>query len=366
MKRPGPLPLRRPFLALAFTLALGLAFAPLAWAKDDCPSGTEDLHPGEPITGLATTVSCPNGPVFTIEVPPGATRLTVTTAGGSGNADLFLKLGAPPTSTDSDYHSQEPTNAESISVNNPAGGTWYVLVFPRPGFSGVTLSADLTAPETEVEDGVPENNLSDDQTGDFRYFTINVPPGTAALTVTTTGGTGNVDLLVRRAALPTLVAFDAASRGKANNERVDIASPQGGTFKIALVATSPFSGVTLVVTLTPAGACVPTAERLCLLGNRFQVDVAWTDQHNGGAQGTGKAIPSTDQTGYFWFFNAENTELVVKMVDGRGLNNHFWFFRGGLSDVDYTIRVTDTTTGAQRTYRNPPNSLTSAADTSAF
>ena len=55
-----------------------------------------------------------------------------------------------------------------------------------------------------------------------------------------------------------------------------------------------------------------------------------------------------------------------QMVDGRPLNNHFWVFRGGLSDVDYTIRVTDTATGTVRTYRNLPNSLTSGADTSAF
>jgi hypothetical protein len=359
-------PLRRPLLALSFAAILGLASAPGVHARDACEIEAEDLKPGVPVTGIAGSVSCPSGPIFTIDVPPGATRLTFTTSGGMGNADLLVKLGSAPNSTTSDRASQEPGNAESVRIDNPAAGTWYVQLIPRPGFSGVTLTADLAAPETEIEDGVPKSGLSDDQPGGVQYFTVNIPPGIANLTVTTTGGTGNADLLVRRGALPTSVIFDAASRGRTNAERVDIASPQGGAFKIAIVANAPFTGVTLVVTLTPAGACAPTTESLCLLAGRFQVDVTWTDQHSGGLKGVGKSIPSTDQTGYFWFFGPENTELVVKMVDGRALNNHFWFFRGGLSDVDYTIRVTDTTTGAQRTYRNLPNSLTSGADTSAF
>ena len=104
----------------------------------------------------------------------------------------------------------------------------------------------------------------------------------------------------------------------------------------------------------------------CLLANRFRVEVTWTNQHGGNATGTGKALPGTDQTTYFWFFNRENTELVLKMVDGRTLNDHFWVFHGGLSDVDYVIKVTDTVTGAVRTYHNPAGSLTSEADTSAF
>jgi hypothetical protein len=360
----------RRFLALAFVAALGLAFGPGAHAKDVCEVNPEDLTPGIPVTGIAGSNSCASGPIFFVDVPAGATRLTFSTMGGSGEADLLVKRGSPPTSlADSERHSTEPGNAESVRIDNPAAGTWYVQVFPRPGFSGVALTADLVAPEIEVEDRVPKDGLSDDLTGGIQYFTVTVPPGTANLAITTTGGTGNADLLVRRAALPTTAIFDFASRGRTNTERIDIPSPQGGIFKIALVANAPFNGLTLLVTLTPAnpvGTCVPTPLSLCLLGGRFQVDVTWTDQHSGGVQGVGTALPGTDQTGYFWFFSAANTELVVKMVDGRTLNNHFWVFRGGLSDVDYTIRVTDTATGAVRTYRNLPNTLTSGADTSAF
>ncbi|HEX9669687.1 MAG TPA: hypothetical protein VGC93_09405, partial [Thermoanaerobaculia bacterium] len=65
-------------------------------------------------------------------------------------------------------------------------------------------------------------------------------------------------------------------------------------------------------------------------------------------------------------FDASNIELVVKVLDGRPLNGKFWFFYGALSDVEYTLRVTDTTTGAVRTYHNAPGNLCGRADTAAF
>lgn len=50
----------------------------------------------------------------------------------------------------------------------------------------------------------------------------------------------------------------------------------------------------------------------------------------------------------------------------RAVNSHFWVFYGALSDVEYTITVTDMLTGAMKTYFNPQGRLASVADTSAF
>jgi len=359
-------PLRRRALLLALSVLLGLTLAASARAAV-CDTTVNNLEAGVPATGLFRDGSCPVGPFFKIEIPPGATHLFFSTLGGTGDADLLVKLGSPPTSlATSDYHSTEPGNFEAISIANPPAGTWYVQVYPSATFSGVTLNADFAANETEVQDGIPRPNLSDVQTDGVQYFSITVPAGAANLSIATNGGTGNVDLLVRRSFLPTQAFADLASRGTSNIERIDIPSPQGGVYKIAMVATAPYSGVTLVATVTPAGGCAAGPANLCLLGNRFRVEVNWLNQHSGNAPGVGKPLTGTDQTGYFWFFNQENTELVVKMVDGRSNNGHFWFFHGGLSDVDYTITVTDTSTGAKRTYRNLPGILSSGADTSAF
>ena len=74
----------------------------------------------------------------------------------------------------------------------------------------------------------------------------------------------------------------------------------------------------------------------------------------------------TDDTGYFWFFDPANVELVVKVLDGRSLNNHFWVFYGALSNTQYTITVLDTMTGQTRQYTNPSGQFASVGDTAAF
>lgn len=104
---------------------------------------------------------------------------------------------------------------------------------------------------------------------------------------------------------------------------------------------------------------------LCLLGGSLRVEVDWHDPRSGG-RGTGVPIPGTDNSGYFWFFDDENVELVVKALDGTTVNGHRWVFYGGLSDVEYEIRVTETATGATRTYRNPFGEICGGADTTAF
>lgn len=110
--------------------------------------------------------------------------------------------------------------------------------------------------------------------------------------------------------------------------------------------------------------CVPGEGHLCLGSGRFRVEVAWTD-HDGNS-GTGKTRVMTDDTGAFWFFGPGNLELMVKVLDGRGVNGHFWVFYGALSDVQYTITVTDTLTDTTRTYTNPSGRMASRADVEAF
>jgi hypothetical protein len=116
----------------------------------------------------------------------------------------------------------------------------------------------------------------------------------------------------------------------------------------------------------PAQATAASAaESLSLSQGRFRVEVGFVDPRDG-SSGKGRAVPVTADTGAFWFFDPRNLELMVKVLDGRGINGHFWVFYGALSDVAYTITVTDTVTGKTRTYHNGPHHLASGSDVQAF
>ena len=115
-----------------------------------------------------------------------------------------------------------------------------------------------------------------------------------------------------------------------------------------------------------AGSCVPSDTVLCLGDGRFGATVRW--ERADGSSGAGGAAPITDTTGDFWFFDEQNIELVLKVLDGCGLSPpHFWTFAGGLTNVGVTILVEDTATGASRTYTNAPGTaFPPLQDTQAF
>jgi hypothetical protein len=125
-------------------------------------------------------------------------------------------------------------------------------------------------------------------------------------------------------------------------------------------------GVMHFLSASTTDACTANDTTLCLNGGRFQVRTIFSAPSLGITNAPAHAVPLTSDTGYFWFFSASNVELVLKAVDGRAFNNHFWVFYGALSDVEYTITVTDMVTGAIKTYSNTAGHLASVADTAAF
>jgi phosphatidylinositol-3-phosphatase len=96
---------------------------------------------------------------------------------------------------------------------------------------------------------------------------------------------------------------------------------------------------------------------------RFAASVTWSAN---GQNGSGGLTYISGVTKGFWFFSPDNVDLVVKVVDGRALNGKFWVFYGSLTNVQFTLTVTDTATGVVRTYNNAPGQTSSGADTQAF
>jgi hypothetical protein len=114
----------------------------------------------------------------------------------------------------------------------------------------------------------------------------------------------------------------------------------------------------------PAATCTATATSLCLSNSRVRVEVTWRDF--AGHTGVGHAVALSGDTGYFWFASASNVEVVTKVLDARGVNGQYWFFYGALSNVEYTLTITDVATGRRKSYTNPMNKFGSLGDTSAL
>lgn len=160
---------------------------------------------------------------------------------------------------------------------------------------------------------------------------------------------------------PPLIFYPTATGRQVVWVTQDLATPTTGTFTITI---DDVADACNPVQPSTSGSCITTGQSMCLAGNRFAVSVAWKTPD--GKSGAGTQNTLTSDSGYFWFFQNTNVELVVKVLDARAVNGKFWVFYGALSDVEYTISVRDTFTGIVKTYRNPPKNLASVADTSAF
>jgi len=112
--------------------------------------------------------------------------------------------------------------------------------------------------------------------------------------------------------------------------------------------------------------CYDTPQNLCLNEGRFSVAVDWHDFH--GNSGVGRALEyRADDSGIFWFFNDDNWEMLVKVLDGCAINGHYWVFSAATTNVGYTLYVTDTLTGVRWQYTNPLGMSSPAiTDTFAF
>lgn len=119
------------------------------------------------------------------------------------------------------------------------------------------------------------------------------------------------------------------------------------------------------------GSCKASAVVMCLAG-RFAVSVRWRIGDPGDpttlVTGNGQvAACAKADSGLFWFFSAENWELLVKTVDGCKLNRHHWIFSAATTNVSYRMEVVDSGTGASRLYFNYPGPPAPAVtDTDAF
>lgn len=89
------------------------------------------------------------------------------------------------------------------------------------------------------------------------------------------------------------------------------------------------------------------------LASGYQARVRWTTTAGLEGQGNGLETQPQQASGLFYFFDRNNWELLVKVLDGCALNGHRWVFTAATTDVGYTLEVEETATTRRKTYSNP-------------
>ncbi len=318
----------------------------------------------------------------------GIASLYPGTGGGGGGGGGGAKPAAPT--------GLAATAASSTAVNlawtdNATNETGYRVERKTTGAFTQVLSLPANSTAASITGLTPSTNYT------FRVRARNAsgfsPYSNEAVAATQSAAPSAPSQLQAEVLSPTQVRL--TWKDNSSNElnfRIDVATQQGGftaietpaanatsfvvgglgpdfpyTFRIRAEApphVSAFSNEASV-TIPSGGPCVATAQNLCLGGGRFRVMVHWR-RADTGENGVATAVPNSDQTGLFWFFDASNIELIVKILDGRPINNAFWTFYGGLSDVQYWVSVTDVQTGDTATYRNPQGNFCGNADVGSF
>ncbi|HEY8021774.1 MAG TPA: ELWxxDGT repeat protein, partial [Thermoanaerobaculia bacterium] len=319
-------------------------FGTTLWRTDGTAAGTVRLFDGTDGRGSAVSeipgVAALGGSLFFLAESPERRYLALWRSDGTpaGTVELTRFLTAAP------------IGGEEIAA---AGGRLFLLA-PKDLDGRELLASDGTGAEpTTVKDILPGPASSQPSgltaVGDRVYFSAD--DGVHGFEPWTSDGTEAGTRLVQDIAPGALSSAPAGFTAAGGRLYFAADDALHGSEPWAL----PLAG--------PAG-CQASATALCLAGGRFRVEADWRDFRGNAGMGTAAAI--TRDTGYFWFFSPANVEVVVKVLDGRELDQSFWVFYGALSTVEYTLTVTDTQSGLTRRYVNPPGVLASVADTGAF
>ncbi|HEX6203677.1 MAG TPA: Calx-beta domain-containing protein, partial [Thermoanaerobaculia bacterium] len=143
-----------------------------------------------------------------------------------------------------------------------------------------------------------------------------------------------------------------------------LTEPSGG----AALADPTMAAVDITDNEVDTGPCIEDTTTLCLSNDRFEVRASFDPPNDADdLLAPAQAIELTGDTGYFWFFDAANVEVVTKVLNACPVNQRIWVFAGGLTDVRVEIVVRDAATGAVNVYQNPQSTaFQPIQDTAAF
>ncbi len=357
-----------------FCLVAALLLVPAVAAADDL-SATLSGGGGSGIAAIQTDGSSVSYSIITNGIG------NVTGAQILQGSSTFVDLNA---SSGNGSAAGSVSTAANLSDLNSNTGGYSVRV---TGSSG-TISGPLANAGESGDGGGPGDGEDDPGTVGLDQLTF---------TVTEVGGDTVMVAISRSGGSDGAVSVDyttvdgtatAGSDYTAASGTVDFADGEGGTQMVPVTIlddgdSENAESFTFVLSNAAGGAdlgdstatitildddtpCVPDASTLCLLDGRFEVTATYAAAS--GASGQATKIEETDDTGLFWFFNQQNIEIVVKVLDACvDPFNRYWVFAGGLTDVAVELTVRDSASGLVSEYSNPQQTpFQPIQDTDAF
>ncbi len=355
------------------------------------------MHPARPAllglcalalaqAALAATVDVQVGPGLsfspsTVTIQAGDTVRWTNVGGGFHNVRADNDSFRCASGCDGQGGSGEPASSAwtaSVTFNNPGTFGYYCEVHSVPGASGmngmvvvqegaVPGSIRFSSPGYGVQENAPHATVTIQRVGG--------DDGMVSVSFATSSGTAAVGL--DYTAVSTTVTWaDNDDANKTVQVPILNDSLDEPNESVGLNLSAPTGGATLgspaAATLTiadddnpPGGPCVADANTLCLLGDRFRLQIQFRTPQ--GQMGMGVAEQIRDFSGTFSFFNPDNLEMLVKVIDACALNDRFWLFYGATTNVEFNLLVTDTLRNVTQVYPNPLNSpAPPIQDTDAF
>lgn len=193
---------------------------------------------------------------FAVTIPEGTNTFTVEIAGGTGNANLYVKEGSIPKYSSFDCRSNEAGNNELCTFEAPEAGEWHIGIRARTAYEGVTLKYTLDGgqqpapePDPDPDPGtdpveVVQTDLAADTNG-WERFTVAIPEGATTFNVEIANGTGNADLYVKFGSKPKYRSYDCRPNVSGNTEMCSFDAPEAGVWHMGVRAGQPYTGVTL-------------------------------------------------------------------------------------------------------------------------
>ncbi len=213
------------------------------------PPVTSPLTNNVALTGLAG--SSGSKKYYTLEVPAGQPTLSFEISGGTGDADLYVRHGAVPSSSTYDCRPYKSGNAELCTFNNPQAGTWYVMVHAYSTYSAVTLKGSYGGDTGGGGTGTPVTTTVSGSVGKNKV--VNHGPYTVLAGTTfnvTMTGSGNPDLYVRFGAQATTASYNCRSINSGATESCSVTVPAGQSSAYIMVRGTTSATYNMTVSYT--------------------------------------------------------------------------------------------------------------------